>query len=86
MYHNRSLFVAGWLVLPLPENRRFFFPLLGSFAGGTASGFLRMRFQAVRKSCHTAVFPANYASQKEEFAGNALQTAVSSAASQPLRL
>jgi hypothetical protein len=47
MYHNRSLFVAGWLVLPLPENRRFFFPLLGSFAGGTASGFLRMRFMAV---------------------------------------
>ena len=39
-----------------------------------------MRFQAVRKSCHTAVFPANYASQKEEFDGNALQTAVSSAA------
>ena len=38
-----------------------FFPSAGSVCRRNRFGVLRMQQQAVRKNCHTAVFPANYA-------------------------
>jgi hypothetical protein len=52
-------------------NNCFSFPLFGFLVAGAASGF--MVLSGAGEKALSDVFSANYASQKEEFARNALQ-------------